>query len=231
MSNRFARFALAAIAVMMAATPAFAQIMLPTVERRAVEFGYDYKWFDREATSGPVDQLLWEVASLYGRYGAFGRLTILAEGGLWSVDDRNIDDRSFTRWVVGGGATLDVYRHAAWSVAAAGAFSEVYDHDNDFQSDQRTRSWNVSLWAQVRFGSGAHRLALWAGPVFVDDVAQIYAWGAKDPLLADTDATVGGLAGVSGVLFWYVSGFASVTYVENAQLRLGIAVRSRGVEP
>lgn len=222
---------MAAIAACMAATPAFAQIMLPTIERRAVEFGYDYKWFDRDATSGPVDQLSWEVASLYGRYGAFQRLTILAEGGLWSVDDTNIEGRSFTRWVVGGGATLDVYRHGGWLVAAAGAFSEIYDNDNDYQSDQRIRSWNVSVWAQYRFGNGANRLAVWAGPVYVDDVAEVYAWGAKDPVQSGTEATVGGLAGVSGVLYWYITGFASVTYLDDAQLRLGIAVRSRGVTP
>lgn len=220
--------AFAAIAV---TTPALAQIMLPTIERRAAEFGYDYKWFDRDATSGPVDELSWEVASLYGRYGAFNRLTILAEGGLWSVDDPNVADRSFTRWVVGGGATLDVCRRGGWSIAAGGAFSEIYDHDNDYQSDQRIRSWNASLWAQYRFGSDANRLVVWAGPVFVDDVAEIYAWGAKEPIRVDTDTTVGGLAGVSGVLFWYVSGFASVTYVDNVQLRLGVAVRSRGVTP
>ena len=233
MSNQPRRILVATLALLAGMIPCAlsAQILLPTTERRAVEFGYAYKWFERDATSGPLERLEWETASLYGRYGALDRMTIHVEGGLWSVDDPDIEDRTFTRWVVGGGASVDVLRRGKWGVAAAASFNEVYDHDNDYLTDQRTRSWNAALWAQCRLGAGRDRMVLWAGPVYVDDIAEFYPWGGKDPVSADTDNTVGALAGVSGVLFRYVTGFASVTYVEHAQLRLGIAVRSRGVEP
>lgn len=208
-----------------------AQILAPTIERRAVEFGYAYKWFERDTDNPLVNPLEWECASLYGRYGALDRFTIFAEGGLWNVDDPNIEDRSFTRWVVGGGVTVDVLRRGRWGVAAAASFNEIFDHDEDYESDQRTRSWNVAAWAQYRFGEGRNRAAIWAGPVYVDDVAEFFLWNTQDPLRVNTDKTIGILGGASGVLFRYITGFVNVAYVEHAQVRVGIAVRSRGVEP
>ncbi len=207
-----------------------AQIIAPLLEKHAVEAGYAYKWFDRDIPA-PVDDAEWEVASLFGRFGAFDWLTITAEGGLWNVERKNFPDEPYTRWVVGGGVSAPVLRAQRWSIIATAAYNEVFDHDNTpSRFDKRTRGWNAGVLAGTSLAFWGQRVDLWGGPMFVDDLIERYAWGVDVPVTIEPDTKFGGAAGAYAVLFEYVSGFAYVLYADHPQLRLGVSVRSRGDE-
>lgn len=212
-------------------TPAYAQVVAPPLERGAAELGFAYKWFHRDVTSGQTAAIEWEAASVYGRYGAWDWLTITVEGGLWEVDKEG-DPRHFTRWVVGGGVAARVYWRERWKLLATGTFNEVYDLDeSQYRSDERTVSWTAALLADLTLGDGPHRLDVWAGPMFVDDTAEVYAFNSWDPEEIETEPALGFALGAYGVLYEYMSGFAYVVYAEYPQVRLGFSLRSRGDRP
>lgn len=213
------------------ATASFAQVVAPPLERRAAELGFSYKWFHRDVTSGQVSEIDWEVASIYGRYGAWDRLTISAEGGLWFPRDDE-DAREFSRWAVGGGLSVRLFQRDRWRLLATGTLNEVYDFDDSqYRSDERTVSWTAAVLADLALGSGAHRLDLWAGPMFVDDNTSVYAFNSPDPVDIETDPAIGLAVGAYGVLYEYMSGFAYVVYADYPQVRIGLSIRSRGARP
>jgi hypothetical protein len=213
------------------AAPCRAQIVAPPLNQRAAEAGIAYKWFRRDVTSGQVPDIDWEVATVYGRYGAWDWLTLTAEGGLWEIG-ADKDLQKFSRWAVGLGLSARVYQKNRWQLFASGTFNEVYDLDEStLYSDERTRSWTLALVANRRFGAGGNRLDVWAGPMFVNDLAEVYAFNASEPIQLETDPTLGIALGTYGVLYEYISGFAYVVYADDAQFRLGVSIRSRGNQP
>lgn len=211
-----------------ASAPSSAQIVAPLLEKHAIEGGYAYKWFDRDFPA-PLHEAAWEVASFFGRFGAFDWLTLSAEWGLWNLDDGAAPDQPYTRWVIGAGATAPLYRAPRWHVVATVAYNEVYDHDGSkSRFDKRTRGWNVGVLAATSIEWSGQRVELWAGPMFVDDVVENYAWGLDEPITSEPDVKFGGAAGAYAVLFDYISGFAYVLHADHPQLRLGVSMRSRG---
>jgi hypothetical protein len=164
--------------------------------------------------------------------GAWDRVTLTIEGGLWDVEG---DDpaQTYERWVVGGGITARVYTRQRWSLDAHASYNEIYDHDdsNDSRTDHRTYGWNAGLLLNGSFAFRGQRAELYAGPMFVYDVAESYPLSSDDPVRLEPDQRVGVCAGAYGVLFEYVSGFAYVLYVDDPQLRLGVSIRSRGDRP
>jgi hypothetical protein len=207
-----------------------AQIIAPVLEKHAVELGYAYKWFDRDVPA-PVDEAQWEVASFFGRFGAFDWLTLVAEGGLWGIEHDDFPGQPYSRWVIGGGLSARLYRARHWDLTATVVYSEVYDHDDsDFRFDKRTRGWNAGVLAGSSFMFSGQRLDLWAGPMFVDDLIENYTWGFDEPLTSEPETQWGVAAGAYTVIFDYISGFAYVLYADHPQVRLGIGLRSRGDE-
>jgi hypothetical protein len=67
--------------------------------------------------------------------------------------------------------------------------------------------------------------------MFVNDLAEVYAFNASEPIQLETDPTLGIALGTYGVLYEYISGFAYVVYADDAQFRLGVSIRSRGNQP
>lgn len=208
--------------------PCRAQIVAPLLEKHAVEVGYAYKWFDRDVPA-PVDQAEWQAASLFSRFGAFDWLTLSVEGGLWSVEHEGLPDEPYTRWVVGGGVSARVYDARRWTLTATLAYNEIFDHDNsNSRFDKRTRGWNGGVLAGTSLVHAGQRLDVWAGPMFVDDLIQRYAFGVDDPIEVEPDTRFGAAAGAYAVLFDYLSAFGYVLHADHAQFRVGVSVRSRG---
>jgi hypothetical protein len=221
----------AATLALLAALPCRAQVVAPPLERGGAELGFAYKRFHRDVTSGQVSDIDWEVATVYGRYGGWDWLTLTLEGGLWELGALE-DTRDLSRWAVGGGLSARVYERAHWKIVATATYNEVYDFDESLlRSDERTRSWTAALLVDGAFGNGPHRVDLWAGPMFVDDLAEVYAFSATDPLVLETDPAVGIAAGAYGVLYDYMSGFAYVVYADHAQFRFGLSIRTGAGEP
>lgn len=209
-----------------------AQIVAPTLEKRAVELGYAYKWFERDAGSGSAESLEWEAASLYARMGAWKRVTLVIEGGLWDIEGDD-PSQTYERWVVGAGVSARVYTRQRWSLDAQASYNEIYDHDesNESRTNNRTYGWNAGLTLNGSFALHGQRADLYAGPMFVYDVAESYPLSSDDPIRVEPDQRLGVCAGAYLVLFDYISAFSYVLYVDDPQLRLGVSLRSRGERP
>jgi hypothetical protein len=214
---------------MMASAPLHAQIIAPPLEHRAVEFGYAHKWFDRDVEPAP-ETIEWDAASIYARFGAFDRFTIYAEGGLWDVSATD-PSRLYSRWVIGWGLTARVYDVQRWALDAQFSYNEVYDHDeSSLRSDHRTYGWNAGLLARGTFTVAGQRTDVYAGPMYVDDVAEVYPFSSDDPVRREPGQHWGVCAGAYVTLFNYISGFTYVLHVDEPQLRVGVSLRSRGEE-
>ncbi len=202
----------------------WAQIIAPPLEHRALEAGYTYKWFHRVIESGS-NEIKWQAGSLYARYGGFQRLTVYAEGGIWDVD-------SYSRWVVGGGLTGLLYTRGWWSLDVDASYNEIYDLDETTaRTDHRTYGWNAALVARGSFAVSGQRVDLYAGPAYVNDVAETYPFSSNDPVRTEPDQHWGACAGLYATALDYVSGFAYLLYLDQPQLRLGVSLRSRGETP
>jgi hypothetical protein len=64
--------------------------------------------------------------------------------------------------------------------------------------------------------------------MYVHDVAENYTFSMDEPARSEPGTDWGIAAGACFVLFEYVSGFGYVLQADEAQVRLGIALRSRG---
>lgn len=218
-------------ALVATAVPCGAQVVATPLDRRGVEAGFAYKWFQRDVTSGQTPEVEWEVATLYGRYGASDWLSLCAEGGLWEVGHEE-SARDFQRWAVGVGLCARLYQRGPWLLFANGTLNEVYDLDkSSTRSDEVTRSWTLAALVARSFGAGSYRLNVFAGPMFVADRAQVYTFDAATPVDLETDPRLGIAVGADGWVLRYVGGFAYVLYAEHPQLRLGVSVRSFGGRP
>jgi hypothetical protein len=208
-----------------------AQIVSPTIERRAIELGLAYKWFDRDVQSGPVSELQWEVATLYGRYGAFDRVTFSAEGGVWDVDHPDFPLGYYRRYTMGGGIAVRAFERGAVEVAIAGHYQTVWDNDQtSWDFDKRTRGWNADVLLARRFTPHGQYLRAWAGPAYVNDRAENFLWGASDPVVHEPESHWGVVAGGEMVLWDRVSGLAYVLFLDHPQGRIGLAWRMGGGE-
>lgn len=221
------RTLLAVLAVgALTAAPCRAQIVAPPMEKKAAELGFAYKWFHRDITSGQVSDISWDVGTLYMRYGASRRITFALEGGLWGIDAPDGADRSFTRWTVGAAVSASVVSRERWRLLATATFNDVYDLDQSSNnSDEKTRSWTAALLLDVPVLSGAHRVDVWAGPMFVDDLTEVFPFGSVEPVRLESDRTIGASAGVHAVVFDVVSAFAYGVYADHLQARIGAAIR------
>ena len=206
-----------------------AQIVSPAIERRAIELGLAYKWFDRDVQSGPVDELKWEVATLYARYGAFDRVTLSAEGGTWDVSHPDFPLSYFRRYTMGGGVAVRALERSPWEVALTAHYQTVFDNDASvWNFDKRTRGWNVDALLARRFSVRNQYLRAWAGPAYVDDRAENSLWGSSEPVVHEPESHWGLVAGGEMVLWNHVSGLAYVLFLDHPQGRMGIAWRIGG---
>ena len=168
------------------------------------------------------------MGTFYGRYGAFDRVTLSAEGGVWDVDNADFH-AMYRRYTMGGGISVSVYEKSAWEIAVSGHYQTVWDNDmSGFDFDKRTYGVNVDALAAYRFTPAGQYVRVWAGPTYVDDVAENYLWGSNDPLTHEPETNIGVVAGAECVLWKHVSALAYAIYLDNPQWRLGLAWRIAG---
>jgi hypothetical protein len=223
------RLAAIAFLVLARAPGARAQIVSPTIEHRAFEIGLAYKWFDRDVQSGPVDELKWEVATLYGRYGAFDRVTLSAEGLASDVNHPDFPLGIYRRYTMGGGVSVRVFEQASWEIDVTGHYQTVWDNDaSSWDFDKRTRGWNADALVARHFTPGGQYLRAWAGPAYVDDRAENFLWGSSDPVVHEPESHWGIVAGGELVLWNHVSGLAYALFLDHPQGRIGVAWRMGG---
>jgi hypothetical protein len=217
--------------LVLAATPALAQFVVPPMPRKAAELGYAYKWFDRDVESGPIDEADWQTATFYARFAPSDWLTISAEGATWDVTHEDFPGQEYRRWTVGGGANVRAYTRGRWSLDATVAYNEILDHDESpFEFDKRTTGWNVGAMVDCRLGLAGHSFDLYGGPMYVDDEIENFPYGADEPIESDPDAHWGAVLGASAVFFQHASAFTYVLFLDHPQARVGFALRLGGGE-
>jgi hypothetical protein len=127
---------------------------------------------------------------------------------------------------MGGGLSVSALRTAKWDVSASAYYQTVWDNDvSGLDFDKRTRGFNAGAMASRSFAPVNQYLRLWAGPMYVDDLAENYLWGSSEPVRHEPETHWGVATGLETVLWKHVSGLAYAIFLENPQWRVGLAWR------
>jgi hypothetical protein len=209
-----------------APAPATAQVLGPTLENGDAELGYTYKWYHRDLEPKLKPDTRWEVGSFYFRYGAYNWVTVLLEAGLWSVDHQDFPAHDYTRYTVGGGASVRVWEFRRVTLSVVGQYSEVMDYDaSSSHFHHRTRNVTAGVQGEHSFWFRQQRLGVWGALLYVYDDGRTYLWGTDSTLQFESQKNVGVGAGADVLLFDVVGGFAHVIYADYVQARVGLLLR------
>jgi hypothetical protein len=215
-----------ALAVSMVGTPAPAQVLGPTLSNGEAELGYTYRWYDRDLEPRVTPETEWEVASFYFRYGAYDRVTLMLEAGLWSIDHPDFPTHDYSRYVVGGGLAVRCWEYRRVTFSAVGQYSEVTDYDESSSHfHHRTRNVTAGVQAEYAFSLRRQRLGVWGALLYVYDDARTFLWGTNSTLHSESQDNFGAGAGADLRLFEFLGGFAHLLYADHVQARVGIMLR------
>ena len=213
-------------AVVIPAPTALAQVLGPTLDNGDAELGYTYKYYHRDLEPKLTPETKWEVGSFYFRYGAYDWVTLMLELGLWSINHEEFPEHNYTRYTVGGGVSVRLWKYRGVRLSALGQYSEVRDYDkSDLHFHHRTRNVTAGVQAEHSFWLRKQRLALWGALLYVYDDARTYLWGTQSTLQFESQNNVGVGAGADLLLFDVVGGFAHLVYADYVQARLGVMLR------
>lgn len=222
---------IAVLATAAAAATASAQIVGTTLEDDQVEMGAAYKWFHRDLEPYQPIEKRWEVATLFVRYGAGRRLTLIAEGGLSLVEHDDFPGLDYRRYALGLGATALLFERGDWSVCGSFHANEVWDHDNShFRFHKRTYGFLGGVHVARVFEVLDQEVGVWTGMFYIEDTAETYPWDSRRALRSESDGGVAAALGGRVVLFDDLSGFAQMVYADYAQWRIGAALMINGEE-
>jgi hypothetical protein len=214
------------------ASQAHAQVMGLPLERGSVQLGYAYKWFHRDMEPSYPSEMRWEVGTFTVRYGGFQWLTLSIEGRVSNVEHDEFAGLEFRRYAVGAGLEVRLYERGPWEVAGAFHYTEVWDHDdspNHFH--KRTRDVTTALLVGRSFDYRGQDVALWAGPAYVDDMAETYPWDSNEPIPNEASNDFGITAGAEVLLFRHLAGVAWFVYAADyIQPRIGLACQFGGAK-
>ena len=217
---------LAVFVLLSAGSNARAQVMGPALERHALEFGFVYKWYERDFESMYVGREDWSAGALYFKYGVCRWATLSVEGGISAVHHDDFPDNDYRRYTIGTGLTARVYERPGFRIEASGHYSEIFDHDrSDNQFHKNTRD----IVAAIQFeGVGTIRdqqIVFWIGPAYVYDQVRQYPWRTHEPVKGDTSANFGVIIGTNVLLFDRIDVFFNGVYADAFQPRLGAGIQ------
>jgi opacity protein-like surface antigen len=211
-------------------TPSSAQVISPVLDRNTFEFGYAYRWCHRDATPPPLDEIRWEVATLYVRFGAFDWLSVTFEGGLWNMENDDFPFQAFDRVVVGGGLTGRLWKREAWALSASLNYTEIWDDDvSAYGFDKRVYRIAAMTPISRRFFERAPT-DLWVGPCYIDDTIENYRYNDTSPIRDEPETHWGLAGGVQTALWDHVALIGYAQYVDHVEGLLSLAFRVGGDE-
>lgn len=206
-----------------------AQIMGPPLEAGVTEFGYIQKRFHRDMEPNHPREMQWKVTTLFARYAGYDWLTLSGEGLISDVKHDDFPGLRYQRFSLGGGVTSKLYGWRAWNLTGCLHYNEVFDRDHSANRFHK-RTYGVIGGVQIGWSYGYRMLDanLWAGPMYVRDVAETYPWDANDPIKNESSGEFGFAAGAHVMLYRHAIGMVTVVYADYLQTRLGFAVSTGG---
>lgn len=203
-----------------------AQVMGPALERHALEFGFIYKWYERDFESMYVGQEDWSAGALYFKYGVCRWATLSVEGGISTVHHDDFPDNDYRRYTIGTGLTALFYKRSGFRVEMAGHYSEIFDHDrSDNQFHKNTRDIVVAIQFEGFREIRDHEIGFWIGPAYVYDQVREYPWRTYEPVKGDTSNNLGVIVGTNVLLFDRINVFFNGVYADAFQPRVGAGVQ------
>jgi len=203
-----------------------AQVVGPTVPRRAFEVGYTFDWYHRDMTPHAPAEKKWQSASVYTAYGATDWLSVSLEGGYWPVHYDDFPGTDYQRYVAGAGLSARLVEVGPALVGGTFRFSETIDFDRSAaRFHKSTRSVLVWLHADVSRTVRGQTVDAWAGPLFARDVGKNYFFGNLDPLKDASEHDFGAGVGARAVLFDRVVPSVRVIYAGYFEPRVSVGVR------
>ena len=197
-----------------------------TVDRGKTEIGYSYQWFDRNLEGHPPDNNEWETAAVYLSRGVLDWMTLSLNGGIWLVENDDLPDYEYHRYVVGAGVSIKAWQYRSYELVAGFNFSEVMDMDRGPDKfHKRTKNYSSSLKIRREFHWNDTSVGVSGGLAFAKDEGRTYLWGTQSFIEGESSGNVGVVIGARALLFERIAPFVNATYIENLQPEVGIGVR------
>ncbi|UCG52753.1 MAG: hypothetical protein JSW58_04160 [Candidatus Latescibacterota bacterium] len=202
------------------------QVMGPSLDKKDLEFGYIYKWFERDFESRFLGQGRWSVGAFYLKYGTCRWATLSVEGGISTVHHEDFENIDYRRYTIGMGVTTLLYDTTRFGVGMAAHYSEIFDHDrSQHRLHKNTRNVTVAIQTETTFSFERATIRLWGGPAFVYDQSRQYPWHSHEPQRNETSGNFGFALGANTLVIDRISVFGHVVYADAFQPRLGAGIR------
>ena len=214
--------------VLSASRPAEGQIMVCTMDAGAIEIGYGYQWFRRDLEPIVPPENNWEIADVFIRYGAFERLTLFLDGGVWELEHRDFPGQSYRRYTIGAGVGIRLIDIGKYRMNLSFHFNELLDIDKaEYDFHKRIRNISACLYVERHFPVMEQTVGIYGGVLYSDVRGETYPWGSPPPVTGESENNFGLDVGASLLIADHFKPFAHFIFVEYAQARVGFALQLR----
>jgi hypothetical protein len=195
--------------------------------RGAVEVGAVHERFHREMEPSAYSDTRWNITSILVTYRVAEWFGVGMQGGISTFNDEDFAGSEFTRYSVGAIGSVRALRRGAWDVGANARFLDTFDQDSSpTLLHKRVRSVSASVDVAYRFVVAGQSGTVWAGPLFVDDLVQTFAWDAVEAVETTSGGALGAALG-GRVVVRVIALFAYVNYVDDFQGGVGISLYAK----
>ena len=225
-NERYIRIISISLLILTLSGSASAQIMSNTLDKGTVEFGAAYQWFRRDLEPIEPPENNWEVASVNMRYGAFNRLTLSFEGGIWNVEHDDFPGQSFRRYTIGADIGIRLIEISSYWVSFSFHYNELLDVDQSQYDFHKTiRNISACLYAERSFPVLRQSIEAWGGLLYSTVKGETYPWGSSPPVTGESENNFGLEIGAAILIADHFKPFAQLIFVEYAQARVGFSFR------
>jgi hypothetical protein len=205
--------------------PGAAQSWALVDSQHATEIGVVQEWFHRDLEPPAYDDTRWSSTALSLSYCAADWLKLGFEGGTSEFEADDFPGSTYQRYLVGGFAGVRVWQWNGWDVSANARYLDTFDLDtSENLFHKRVRSVDGSVNVARTFDGLGQAMAVWAGPMVVNDFVQTYPLDSLDAFESSSGTGWGVNAGARVILGGWIAVYGFASYVEEIQGGFGISL-------
>lgn len=201
-------------------TPTFCQSIERLLDKKGVEVGCAFRWYDRYFASD-YGRIKWGINNLVLRYGFTEWLTGSLEGYISNNHDNKFPDRDYRDYTYGFGFGSKIWAIDNFQVIFGIHYLERLDFDRSANQYHKLQGcFFATLKFQQRFYLSSAELLLFLSPAFVRDQLDEYTPGCSGSAVSVHNFGIS--IGFDILAYQHVHLVAQILFADYWQPRLGI---------